>query len=405
MFSLALKNIIYYKGRSLTTFFLSLLSAFFFVIYVAFMDGSHESMLKNSLDIYTGSLQVMHNEYRENPSYDTILEGVERVEEKLQGVEGVRAYSARLESFALLSTQEDSVGSMVTGINPEKESQISKLKEALYQGRYLEESDTSAIYIGAELAQRLKVKIGDRVAFVGSSIDYSFAAENFEVVGIFKTGLFEFDASSAFVNKGYFDTLMLSEDMASYIVVAVDDIEEVESIVAHIQRSMPKDIEVVSWKVLMASMVQAMEVDSIFGYISLGLFFVVIFFVVMIYGFINVSTRIKELGLLRALGLRSFDVTSLLFLETALLALSSVLIGMVLGGYLAYYFELHPIIVEGMSETYKEYGIVSDAVPTHFDLWTVCWNGIVVVLLNFLAIIYPIYYTRRFSPVEAMSHV
>lgn len=405
MFSLALKNIIYYKGRSLTTFFLSLLSAFFFVIYVAFMDGSHESMLKNSLDIYTAPLQVMHSEYRESPSYDTILEGVERVEEKLQGVEGVRAYSARLESFALLSTQEDSVGSMVTGINPEKESQISKLKEALYQGRYLEESDTSAIYIGAELAQRLKVKIGDRVAFVGSSIDYSFAAENFEVVGIFKTGLFEFDASSAFVNKSYFDTLMLSEDMASYIVVAVDDIEEVESIVAHIQRSMPKDIEVASWKVLMASMVQAMEVDSIFGYISLGLFFVVIFFVVMIYGFINVSTRIKELGLLRALGLRSFDVTSLLFLETALLALSSVLIGMVLGGYLAYYFELHPIIVEGIAETYKEYGIVSDAVPTRFDIWTVCWNGIVVVLLNFLAIIYPIYYTRRFSPVEAMSHV
>ena len=405
MFSLALKNIIFYKGRSLTTFFLSLLSAFLFVIYVAFMDGSHESMLKNSLDIYTGPLQVMHDEYRENPSYDTILEGVESVEEKLQGVEGVRAYSARLESFALLSTQEDSVGSMVTGIYPQKEIKISKLKEALHQGRYLEESDTSAIYIGAELAQRLKVDIGGKVAFVGSSIDYSFAADNFEVVGIFKTGLFEFDASSAFVNKSYFDELMLSEDMASYIVVAVDDIEEVESIVAHIQTKMPKDIEVASWKVLMASMVQAMEVDSIFGYISLGLFFVVIFFVVMIYGFINVSARIKELGLLRALGLSSFDVTALLFLETALLALSSVLIGMVLGGYLAYYFELHPIIIEGMAETYKEYGIVSDAVPTRFDLWTVCWNGAVVIGLNFLAIIYPIYYTRRFSPVEAMRHV
>ena len=405
MFSLALKNIIYYKGRSLTTFFLSLLSALLFVVYVAFMDGSHKSMLKNSLDIYTGSLQIMYKEYRENPSYDTILEGVKRVEKRLEGIAGIKAYSARLESYALLSTQEDSVGSMVTGINPQKESQISKLKEALHQGRYLEKSDTTAIYIGADLAQRLKVKIGDKVAFVGSSIDYSFSAENFEVVGVFKTGLFEFDASSAFVNKSYFDELMLSEDMASYIVVAVGDIEAVESIVSYIQTKMPQDIEVASWRVLMASMVQAMEVDSIFGYISLGLFFVVIFFVIMIYGFINISTRIKELGLLRALGLRSGDVTALLFLETALLALSSVLIGMVLGGYLAYYFELHPIIIEGMAETYKEYGIVSDAVPTRFDLWTICWNGAVVVVLNFLAIIYPIYYTRQFSPVEAMRHV
>jgi len=405
MFSLALKNIIYYKGRSLTTFFLTLLSTLLFVVYVAFMDGSHKSMLKNSLDIYTGSLQIMYKEYRENPSYDTILEGVKRVEKRLEGIAGIKAYSARLESYALLSTQEDSVGSMVTGINPQKESQISKLKEALHQGRYLEKSDTTAIYIGADLAQRLKVKIGDKIAFVGSSIDYSFSAENFEVVGVFKTGLFEFDASSAFVNKSYFDELMLSEDMASYIVVAVGDIEAVESIVSYIQTKMPQDIEVASWRVLMASMVQAMEVDSIFGYISLGLFFVVIFFVIMIYGFINISTRIKELGLLRALGLRSFDVTALLFLETALLALSSVIIGMVLGGYLAYYFELHPIIIEGMAETYKEYGIVSDAVPTRFDLWTICWNGAVVLVLNFLAIIYPIYYTRQFSPVEAMRHV
>ncbi len=405
MFSLALKNIIYYKGRSLTTFFLSLLSALLFVVYVAFMDGSHRSMLKNSLDIYTGSLQVMHKEYRENPSYDTILEGVKRVEEKLEGIAGIRAYSARLESFALLSTQEDSVGSMVTGIYPKAEIKLSKLKEALHKGRYLEDNDTSAIYIGSELALRLKIEIGDKVAFVGSSIDYSFAADNFEVVGIFKTGLFEFDASSAFVNKSYFDELMLSKDMASYIVVAVDDIEEVESIVTRIQKDMPKDIEVASWKVLMASMVQAMEVDSVFGYISLGLFFVVIFFVIMIYGFINVSTRIKELGLLRALGLKSREITTLLFLETAILALSSVLIGMVLGGCLAYYFELHPIIIEGMAETYKEYGIVSDEVPTRFDLWTVCWNGAVVIGLNFLAIIYPIYYTRQFSPVEAMRHV
>ncbi len=405
MFALALKNIIFYKGRSLTTFFLSLLSTLLFVVYVAFMDGSHESMLKNSLDIYTGSLQVMHSEYREDPSYDTTLEGLKSVESKLESVEGVRAYSARLESFALLSTQEDSVGSMVTGISPDKEIKTSKLKEALHQGRYLEESDSNAIYIGSELALRLKVAIGDEIALVGSAIDYSFAADNFVIVGIFKTGLFEFDASSAFVNKSYFDELMLSEDMASYIVVAVEEIEDVESIVTAIESKMPKDIEVASWRVLMASMVQAMEVDSVFGYISLGLFFVVIFFVVMIYGFINVSTRIKELGLLRALGLRSRDVTALLFLETALLALTSVIIGMVLGGYLAYYFELHPIIIEGMAETYKEYGIVSDAVPTRFDLWTICWNGAVVVLLNFLAIIYPIYYTRQFSPVEAMRHV
>ena len=91
--------------------------------------------------------------------------------------------------------------------------------------------------------------------------------------------------------------------------------------------------------------------------------------------------------------------------ETAILALSSVIVGMVIGAFLAYYFELNPIVIEGIAETYKQYGIVTDAVPTRFDLFTIGWNTVVVLILNFLALFYPIYYLRQFTPTEAMRHV
>ena len=276
MFSLALKNIFYYKGRSLTTFILSLLSTVLFVVYVAFMDGSHESMLKNSLSIYTGAMQIMQEGQHENPSYDTLLEDTQFIERKLGKIEGVKAYTPRLESFALLSSKEDSVGAMVTGIIPEAEVPVSKLKESLVEGRYLRSEDSKGVYIGAELANRLGIGVGDEIALVGSATDYSFAADTFKVIGLFKTGLFEFDASSAFVNKLYFDELMLSHQMASYIVVVVYDLEKVEEVAKRISDQMPSGVEVATWKKLMASMVQAMEVDSLFGYISMGLFFIVI---------------------------------------------------------------------------------------------------------------------------------
>ncbi|MDM5270977.1 FtsX-like permease family protein [Sulfurovum sp. zt1-1] len=405
MYSLALKNIMFYKGRSLTTFILSMLSTLFFIVYVAFMDGSHESMLRNSLNIYTGAIQVMHEGNHENPSYDTLLENEADVLSSLSTIKGIKAYAPRLESFALLSSKEDSVGAMVTGILPQSEMKISKLKEALTEGRYLNDKDTNALYIGAELAKRFGVKVGDEIALVGSAIDYSFAADTFRIVGVFKTGLFEFDASSAFVNKSYFDTLMLSQNIASYVVIAVDDLEKVDQIVHKIKQNVAPNIEVDSWKILMASMVQAMEVDSLFGYISMGLFFVVIFFVIMIFGFINISGRIRELGLLGALGLKATDILYLMLYETAILALSSVIVGMVIGAYMAYYFEIHPIVIEGIAETYKQYGIVTDAVPTRFDLFTIVWNTVVVLVLNFLALFYPIYYLRQFTPTEAMHHV
>jgi ABC-type lipoprotein release transport system permease subunit len=160
MFSLAVKNLLFYKGRTLTTFLLSLCSTVLFVVYVAFMDGSHESMLKNSLGIYSGAIQVMHEGQHENPSYDTLLEDTPSVLQKLSRIEGVKNYSPRLESFALLSSDEDSVGAMVTGIVPEAEVTLSKLKEALVQGRYLHSEDRNGLYMGAELAKRLSVKLG-----------------------------------------------------------------------------------------------------------------------------------------------------------------------------------------------------------------------------------------------------
>jgi len=405
MFALAIKNILHYKGRSITTFVLSFFSALLFIVYVALMDGSHESMLENSLSVYSGPAQVMQKGYRDEKSYDYLLNDVAKVRKRVARVAGVTVVAARLESFALLSTESESVGAMIVGIEPEAEGKVSRLKVALKEGRYLEEGDSNALYIGEDLAKRLKVKVGDTLALIGTATDYSFAADNFEVAGIFKTGLFEFDASSAFVAKAYFDELMLSEDMASYLVVGVEELDEVESVVSQINAELDAENEAVSWRILMSDLVQAMEVDSIFGYVSLALFLIVIFFVVMIYGFINITVRTKEIGLLRAVGMRPFQVTGMLLLETVILALSSVLIATLIGGYIAYYFELHPIVIEGIAETYKDYGYVSDEIPTRFDLFTIGWNSALVFVLNIVAIAYPIYYINQYTPMEAIRHV
>ena len=58
-----------------------------------------------------------------------------------------------------------------------------------------------------------------------------------------------------------------------------------------------------------------------------------------------------------------------------------------------------------MSETYKEYGVVSDEVPLAFDLFTIGWNIAFIFVLNVLSIIYPIIYINRFRPIEATHHV
>ncbi len=406
MFFLALKNILFYKGRSITTFALTFFSTFSFIVYVAMMDGSHNSILHNALKVYVGAIEIYKKGYREIGGNEYLLYNVHKKEEILKNIEGISSFTSRYETYGLLSSDEYSSAAMVVGINSTKEAQHSQLKNALILGEYLDGSANNCLYVGSDLAKRLHVKLDSKVSFIGSASDNSFAADIFKVCGMFKTGAYEFDSSSAFIDRGYFDTLMLSEDMASYIHVDVANLSDVDMIQQKIQTALDNpELEVLTWKTLMASMVEAMKVDSIFGYISISLFFVVIFFVIMIFSFINASSRLREFGTLRAIGLSSANINALLFYEIFILSTLAIILAAPLGAYVAYYFNANPIIIEGMSETYKEYGIVSDELPLSFDIFTIAWNVGIVYLLNFLSILYPMRFINRFKPLEALKHV
>ncbi len=405
MFSFALKNILFYKSRSITTFILTFISTLLFIVYVALMDGSHNSMLKNALKVYTGAIEVYKKGYRDIGGNEYFIENVDEIEAKLSKIEGINSFTSRYETYGLLSSSKYSSAAMVVGINPLKEEKMSQLKTALLEGEFLSPNSKNCLYAGSELVKKLHVKLHGEISFIGSASDNSFAADIFTLCGVFKTAAYEFDSSASFITRSYFDELMYAHNTASYINISVDDLDDVQALHVSIEKVLPQDIEVLTWKTLMKSMVEMMKVDSIFGYISLSLFFVVIFFVIMIFGFINVSARVKEFGTLRCIGLSKGNLRALLFYEIFILSSLAILLATPIGAYTAYYFSVHPIIIEGMSETYKEYGIISDEMPLSFDVFTIFWNVCLIYILNFLSVLYPIRYINAFRPIEATKHV
>ncbi len=403
MFSLAIKNILFYKGRSLTTFLLTFVSLYLFIVYVAFMNGSHQSMLQNALNVYTGSFQIYQKEYRSKGGYDYLIRDTRKPLQILADTKGLKAFAPRLETFGIASSKTYSHPIMLTGIDFNREEKLSELKKALTQGEY--NTHGACLYMGENLAQKLHLHLGDTLSFVGSAVDYSFVAELFEVCGLFKTGMYEFDSQSAFMNRDYFDTLFFSKNMATYIVAMAENLKHNDAVATKVEKKLPQELQLYRWQTLMKSMVQLMEIDSLFGYISMGLFFIVIFFVIMIYGFININARLREFGVLRSIGVSDNKISLLLLLEILLLTLFAFVFALPLGAYTAYYFQIHPIVIEGMSEMYKSYGVVSDKVPTLFDPLTVFYNSLFLFALNLLSIVYPIYYVRSFTPIEETQHV
>jgi ABC-type lipoprotein release transport system permease subunit len=352
------------------------------VFSTAWMDGSHNQMIKNAVEIYAGYVQITAREFRKSPSFDHLLFDVDTLQTEVEKVAGVELFSPRFEAFVLFSAGDKAVGGMLTGIDPEKESSISRLQESLKEGSYLAKTDTNQIYIGNELARRLHVTLGDELAFVGSGADYSFAADLMTVKGIFQTGLFEFDASSAFVAKPYFDMIMAAENLATHGIVLPKIPEQADELANKIGQIIGPEYQAASWQQTMAPLVKSMKLDSVFGYITLGIIFTVIFFVVMIYTLLAVFARIREIGIMRAVGTSPKQIFTLLLLESSLLGMVSVLAGGLIGD-----------------------GLAVSAIPTAFEPVTILRDMAVMYVLLLLSTLYPILKVNRYQPIEAMHHV
>lgn len=403
---IGLKNIRRNPSRSIVTIFLGTFSTMILIYVTALMDGMHGTLLKNAVEIYPSYIQITHKEFKDNPSLENIIDDSDSIVEKLRKDDAIDTVGSRFETFVLLSSDNSSTGAMISGIEPKYEEKLSKLKHSLYKGEYLSDSDTNAIYIGYELAKRLKVDIGDTISFVGTGADYSFCADNLIVKGIYQTGLFDFDASSTFINKKYFDQIFVSQNLSTHIVILPKNTKKSLHISNEINNALPKHIHSQSWQESMSSLVEAMELDTIFGYITIGIFFIVIFFVIVIYTMLNIFSRIKEIGILRAIGTSRKQILQMLVFESSILSTISVIIGGILGAYIAYYYNINPIQLGAEFEAqFKQYGLVSSALPTDFNPINIIRDMVIMFFLCVLSTLYPILKANNFKPIEAIHHV
>ena len=403
--SIALKNLRANKKRAFITILLITVTTALLVFASAFTDGSHKQMIRSAVEIYPGYLQITHKDFRETPSYENLIFDLDTIKASLSDIPTINSYGSRFESFVLFATEQKSVGGMLTGIEPEKEIQLSRLKSSLIKGRYLTSTDTNALYIGNELAKRLKIDLGDELSFIGNGADYSFAADNLRVTGIFQTGLYDFDASASFINKKYFDEVMASSGLATHIIVLPENPEQSALVAESIRQKISKDYSAQDWAQFMSGLVEAMEIDSIFGYFTLGVIFIVIFFVIIIFTLLAMFARIREIGILRAIGTTPNQILAMLLTESVILAALSVLLGGLIGGGLAYYFQINPIVYSGYEEQFKQYGLAVSAMPSEFAPCTILRDMLIMFILSIMSTLYPILKVNRYKPIEAIHHV
>jgi|Deesub1362B_J571_1020462.scaffolds.fasta_scaffold03899_2 ABC-type lipoprotein release transport system permease subunit len=365
--------------------------------------GMGNQMLYNQIGIHVGHIQIHKKGYHDNPLLEMAMNDPQIVN-IFASRKDIVAYAPRILSFGLLSSSYSSSGVSIVGIDPAREKAITLIARSVTSGRYLSGNATREILISEKLAEKLEVEVGDKVVAMASRLDGSVGSEVFRVVGTYRTFNSDFDKVTIFIPIEMAARMLGMGQRISEYVLKVKRIEQTRTIRDELRLTLGSEYEVLDYKDILPMLVYQVEMFDEFMYI-----YYLIIGIALVFGIVNtmlmaVFERIREIGVLKAIGMPDRKIFWMVILESATLGLLGSAIGTVLG-YLIYLPLSHTGIDLSMfSKSLESFGVGSVIYPVFIPrvLASVFFS---IPIFAILGAIYPAIKAIRFQPVEAMRYV
>ncbi len=371
------------------------------IFMTALMRGMVDDMLNQGIRNLPGHIQIQHPGFLDDPSVvNSIPEpGGELLVALNQP--GIRRWATRIKVPAVIASERETRGINLIGIEPDAEADITEIPAQVTEGRFLESNQDKGVVIGAKLAQRLETRLGKRVVVMSQDPDNNISERGFRVVGIYRAempGLEEFNVYAA---RDTLQKLLHIEGRVSQIILIDEDYRDLGTLYHRIKQATPKTHDIRAWHetdTYLAAMFNMMD-----GFV---LVWVIIIFLALSFGLVNtlvmaIFERVREIGLIQALGMRPSLIVYQILLESLLL----LLIGLGIGNGLAI-LTVKPLesgidismVAEGMAMM----GASSVLYPS-LTLYDMVLANTVVIILGILTSILPAWRAAKLDPVRALN--
>ena len=400
---LAWRNLWRHARRTWLTVGAMVFSNILLVFMISLQFGMYGLMIDNTLQVFTGHLQVQAPGYKDDQKMRQVVPDVRGLADYLRDAAGSGKVAARGWAFGLASSAERSYGIGIYGVEPEYEPTVSNIPGLVQDGRYLANPDAMEIVIGAVLARNLRAGVGDELTILGSGLDGSFAAAVVEIVGIFESGVPDIDRNIAEMPIGAFQDVFYMEGAGHQVVMFADSLRDVSATRERVEALLPGDGNLVvhDWDVLQPGLKQAIQADISSAFFMYGVLVVLVAFSVLNTQLMSVLERTHEFGVAMALGLRPGRLGRLVMLETALLGLIGLVLGALAGALVTSWFTTNGLAIPGMEEMAAQFNLPPKMYP-RVNLLTMCLGPAVVFLFTLLAAIYPALRLHKLHIVDAM---
>ncbi|MCE0722680.1 MULTISPECIES: lipoprotein-releasing ABC transporter permease subunit [Legionella] len=369
------------------------------------------------LSVMNGFDQQIHNRFFGMAPEITVSGPSERlsnwpeVAKKIQTIPEIKALAPYVGGQGLMVNDGQVLPIVLTGILPEKEQQMSHLKDKLLAGS-LNNLKDFGIILGRGLADSLGMMIGDKVTVMIPQATVTPAGmiprfKRFTVVGVFSAGSgFNFDTKLAFINMGDAQKLLQMGDEVTGIKMKIDNVYQAPELSAQLSHLLGGEYQVGNWTQQYGAFFQAVKMEKTMMFLILLLIIAVAAFNLVSSLVMVVNDKQAEIAILRTIGATPSTILWTFIVQGMMVGIVGTLFGLLGGLVLA---KNATTIVNHLQSWFHVKVLSSsiyfvDYLPSEIlfsDLWKVC---VMALLMSFLATIYPAWRASKTVIAEALHY-
>jgi ABC-type lipoprotein release transport system permease subunit len=400
LISLAWKNIWRNKKRSLIIIAAITFGLWGGIFSSAIMVGMMESMVETAISRDLSHIQIHKRDYEKDKDVRNFIPDGIKILQKIRALESVGAASGRTKINGLVASPSSSYGVTINAIVPAESKQVTDIYNSINDGTYFESDRKNPILIGGKLAKRLNVKLYSKVVLSFQNLEGEIAYIACRVVGIFKTNSSQFDEMNVYVSQNDIFRILESEPIIHEIAIRSQVIENIDLIRNNLQ-SLYSNLQIESWDEMAPELAYLSQTTGIYMYIFVGIIIFALIFGITNTMLMSVVDRIRELGVLIAIGMKKSKVFIMIILESILLSLTGGLCGIAIGIISIGYYGNKGIDLAFISGSLESFGATSMLYPFLPAIMYVTLTIMIVIAANIAAIL-PAWKATHLVPSEAI---
>lgn len=323
----------------------------------------------------------------------------------------VRGAAPYVEAQAMVTRDDTVRGIMVRGILPDEEPKVSSVANQVRRGSLADlKPGEFNIVLGGELARALHLRQGDKLTMIAPQGQVTPAGvlprlKQFNVVGIFEAGHYEFDSSLAFIHLQDGEK-MFRQEGPSGLRLKIADMQQAPEVASELSRTLSGNLYLRDWSQQNRNWFAAVQTEKRMMFIILTLIIAVAAFNLVSTLVMTVTDKQADIAILRTLGASPVSVMKIFMVQGALVGLIGTAIGVASGVLISLNVDVIVPFIEslfGVQFLPRDIYLIS-ALPSDLrwpDVWRI---GGLAIVLAFLATLYPSWWAARVRPADALRY-